>query len=88
MCFCSWKVANKATLMEVFDGEGCTLQLHQPQRFDDSLADLMMRLEAELGCLVGCNAYLTPKGTQGLAPRENTPPAHPRTTLTPHPLVE
>eukprot|EP00873_Tetraselmis_striata_P007770 jgi/Tetstr1/428034/TSEL_001818.t1 len=63
------EVADKGTLTSLFRTEGCTLQLHQPQRFDGALADVMMRLEGELGCLVGCNAYLTPKGTQGLAPR-------------------
>lgn len=28
-------------------------------------------MEAQLGCLVGCNAYLTPAGTQGLAPHHD-----------------
>ena len=41
---------------------GCTIQLHQPQRFSDSLWRLISALEAQLGCLVGANAYLTPAG--------------------------
>ena len=40
-------------------------QVHQPQRFSDELWRLLAALESQLGCLVGCNAYLTPKGTQG-----------------------
>lgn len=28
-------------------------------------------LERQLGCLVGSNAYLTPKGSQGLAPHHD-----------------
>ena len=63
-------VADKGTLQEMFK-EGITFQLHQPQRFRDDLLTLMAELEAELGCLVGCNAYITPKGSQGLAPRES-----------------
>ena len=35
--------------------EGWTLQVHQPQRFDDALWRLCAALEAQLGCLVGCN---------------------------------
>ena len=50
--------------------DGWTVQLHQPQRFDefDNLYRLMAGLEAELQTLVGCNAYLTPSSSQGLAP--------------------
>mmetsp|Transcript_19114 Transcript_19114/g.53280 ORF Transcript_19114/g.53280 Transcript_19114/m.53280 type:complete len:526 (+) Transcript_19114:205-1782(+) len=60
----------RATLEEMYR-DGITFQLHQPQRFDDDLMVLMADLEAELGCLVGCNAYLTPKGSQGLAPHHD-----------------
>ena len=49
--------------------QGWTLQLHQPQRFNDNLWRLISSLEAEFGSLVGCNAYITPgDGSQGLAP--------------------
>lgn len=39
--------------------DGWTVQLHQPQRFEefDRLYRLMAALEAELQTLVGCNAY-------------------------------
>ena len=40
-------------------------QFHQPQRFSEELWRLLAALERQLGCLVGCNSYLTPKGTQG-----------------------
>lgn len=51
--------------------KGVTLQFIQPQRFDTNLQALCAALESRLGCLVGCNAYLTPKGTQGLAPHHD-----------------
>ena len=44
--------------------EGCTLQVHQPQRYCDKLAAICSGLEKRLGCLVGINAYITPAGTQ------------------------
>ena len=44
--------------------DGCTLQVHQPQRFRKDLAEVCSGLEQRLGCLVGINAYLTPSGTQ------------------------
>ena len=42
--------------------EGCTLQLHQPQRWNPALWRLVAAMETQLGCLVGANAYLTPSG--------------------------
>lgn len=44
------------------------VQVHQPQRFSDTLWKLCAALEAQLGSLVGCNAYITPANAQGLAP--------------------
>ena len=49
-------------------GDGWTLQIHQPQRFIENLWRICASMESELGCLVGCNAYVTPPGAQGLAP--------------------
>jgi len=47
--------------------KGCTLQLHQPQRWNESLWRLIAAMEKQLGCLVGANAYITPAGaTLGL----------------------
>lgn len=65
------QVADVETLRTLFRDEGCTLQLHQPQRFVDPMWRLMAALEGSLGCLVGCNSYLTPAGTQGLAPHHD-----------------
>ncbi len=45
--------------------------MHQPQRFLSPLWRLLASLEGQLGCLVGCNAYLTPGGAQGLAPHHD-----------------
>ena len=50
------------TVMRLFEDEGCTIQLHQPQRFSDPLWRLIAALEKQLGCLVGSNAYHTPAG--------------------------
>ncbi|KAM3570911.1 hypothetical protein VYU27_007030 [Nannochloropsis oceanica] len=60
--------ATAATLSLLHDTKGCTLQVLQPQRWDDRCWRLAAALEAQFGCLVGVNAYLTPGGTQGLAP--------------------
>ncbi|GBF91033.1 bifunctional lysine-specific demethylase and histidyl-hydroxylase [Raphidocelis subcapitata] len=58
-------------LKTLHDEEGCTLQIHQPQRWEDATWRLMAALECQLGQLVGANAYLTPPGTQGLAPHHD-----------------
>ena len=55
-------------LERLYRDEGCTLQVHQPQRWNDRLWKVCAALEEELGCLAGCNAYITPPGQQGLAP--------------------
>lgn len=47
---------------------GYTLQVFQPQQHCLALARLMSRLEDTFGSLCGANSYLTPPGTQGLAP--------------------
>ncbi|GAB4813452.1 hypothetical protein N2152v2_000498 [Parachlorella kessleri] len=65
------EVADAGSLKDLFVREGCTMQVHQPQRFVDPLWRLLAALERQLGCLVGCNAYLTPKQTQGLAPHHD-----------------
>ncbi|PSC74527.1 bifunctional lysine-specific demethylase and histidyl-hydroxylase MINA [Micractinium conductrix] len=62
------EVADCATLDRLYHNEGCTMQFHQPQRFSDDFWRLLAALERQLGCLVGANTYLTPPGTQGLAP--------------------
>ncbi|KAL0045819.1 hypothetical protein WJX82_005646 [Trebouxia sp. C0006] len=64
------QVADNKTVWGLYK-DGCTLQVHQPQRFQEDLADVCSGLEQRLGCLVGINAYLTPPGTQGLAPHHD-----------------
>jgi lysine-specific demethylase/histidyl-hydroxylase NO66 len=61
-------MADAAVVWRRFDKEGCSVRLLHPQRFCDPLWRLTARLEAYLQCPVGCNAYLTPAGTQGFAP--------------------
>ncbi len=48
--------------------QGYTLQVFQPQRWSPQLARVVQLLESAFGSLVGCNAYLTPPASQGLAP--------------------
>ena len=63
--------SDRATFAEVkslFEEESCTVQFLQPQRYVDILWKTLFELEDEFGSLWGCNAYLTPKGAQGLAP--------------------
>lgn len=47
--------------------KGYTFQLLQPQHFERELQYLIVALESHFHSLVGCNAYLTPSLTQGLA---------------------
>ncbi len=47
---------------------GCSLRLLRPQQHCDGLWSLCSLLESYFLCMVGANAYLTPKGTQGFAP--------------------
>jgi len=47
------------------------MQFLQPQRLSCDLRDICAALESQIECLVGCNAYLTPKNTQGLAPHHD-----------------
>lgn len=97
-------MADAAALAKLHDEQGCTLQVIQPQRWEDKTWRIVAALEAQMGCLVGAwgvcvggrergsvgrpvqpfvinqpfpfhtcratgaNAYLTPRGTQGLAP--------------------
>lgn len=45
-----------------------TFQVHQPQRYNDGLWNLMEKMESHFGSLVGANVYITPADSQGLAP--------------------
>ncbi|XP_071494710.1 ribosomal oxygenase 2-like [Diadema antillarum] len=55
-------------LRSLLDKSKATVQFHHPQRFQDSIWQLLERLESYFGCLVGSNIYMTPRGSQGLAP--------------------
>lgn len=57
-----------AFLEYFYTDERCTLQVHQPQRWSDALWEACAALEEDLQCLAGCNAYITPPNSQGLAP--------------------
>jgi len=48
--------------------QGNTIQFHQPQRFSKSIHQLIELFESQFKSLAGCNVYLTPEKTQGLAP--------------------
>ena len=61
-------VANPSDVWNNVDGSACTLRLLRPHEHDDSVHSLLSMLESEFGCMVGSNAYLTPKGSQGFAP--------------------
>ncbi|KAK9842626.1 hypothetical protein WJX84_011921 [Apatococcus fuscideae] len=65
------QAATRKEAARLLSKEGCTLQFHQPQRHSDALWRLVAALEAQVGCLVGINAYCTPAGTQGLAPHHD-----------------
>ncbi|KAG1660597.1 hypothetical protein FOA52_003028 [Chlamydomonas sp. UWO 241] len=60
------KLATEANLTSLW-ADGYTFQVLQPQRFSDRVWRLVSALEAQVGCLVGVNVYLTPPKTQGLA---------------------
>lgn len=65
-----FQVCDVTAVRGLFDS-GCTLQVVQPQRFLEDLREICVRLESSMNCLVGCNAYLTPANTQGLAPHHD-----------------
>lgn len=47
-----------------FDKQDCSVRILHPQRYSDALWRVLARLEGFLQCCVGCNAYLTPPGSQ------------------------
>ncbi|KAL4857945.1 putative anion transporter 6 [Chlorella vulgaris] len=62
------EMADADVVWRRFEKEGCSVRMLHPQRFCDQLWRLVAALESYLQCPVGCNAYLTPPGTQGFAP--------------------
>ncbi|XP_071818668.1 ribosomal oxygenase 2-like [Apostichopus japonicus] len=61
----------RAQLKKLMEKQNATIQLHQPQRFQESLWRMMELLETKFGCLFGANVYITPGGHQGLAPHHD-----------------
>lgn len=53
---------------QLMEDKKATFQVHQPQRYNDKLWNLMERMETHFGSLVGANVYITPADSQGLAP--------------------
>jgi bifunctional lysine-specific demethylase and histidyl-hydroxylase NO66 len=52
-----------------YEAEHATVRYLAPQKLSPSLHSLLSLLESEWGCMVGCNAYLTPaQSQQGFAP--------------------
>lgn len=47
---------------------GLTLQYHHPQHRYYEIMDLLYKLESWFNVCIGCNVYITPNNTQGLAP--------------------
>lgn len=62
------EVAAATTVMKRFNKEGCSIRILHPQRWVEPIYRLLSLLEDELRSPVGCNAYLTPPGSQGFAP--------------------
>ncbi|GAB6021278.1 hypothetical protein CHUAL_003897 [Chamberlinius hualienensis] len=56
---------------KLLDVDKATMQIHQPQRFQDGLWCLQEKLESYFGCLVGSNVYITPPNAQGLPPHHD-----------------
>jgi len=63
-----YEVADPKVVWQRYKNDGCSVRLLHPQRFVDSLWEVMFYLESYWNCCIGCNAYLTPAGTQGFAP--------------------
>ena len=63
--------ATVEVVKSLWDDENATVQFFQPQQHCAPLARMMALLERRFGCLVGCNAYMTPAGAQGLAPHHD-----------------
>ena len=62
------ETASAVIVMQRFSKEGCSVRILRPQRWVESVYKLLSFLEDELRSPVGCNAYLTPPGSQGFAP--------------------
>lgn len=63
------QIADCKVVWNRFSQDGCTVRFLCPQKYHDTIHSLCSTLESEFGCMVGCNAYLTPgHASQGFAP--------------------
>ena len=63
------QVADVQVVWDNLENNGCTVRFLCPHKHHDTLHKLLSILESEFGCMVGCNAYLTPGyASQGFAP--------------------
>jgi len=63
------KINNKG-LTTAFN-EGFTVAFYQPQKYCDELWKIVERLESYFGCLVSCQANISPENSQPQAPRHD-----------------
>lgn len=57
-----------ADVWDKFEAGGCSVRVLHPQRHSEKVWHLCEQLEEFAGVVVGANAYLTPRGSQGFAP--------------------
>lgn len=62
-----FKLINSEDVEKLFNDK-YTIQFHQPQRFSRPLWSLLEIFERHFHSLAGSNIYITPEGSQGLAP--------------------
>ena len=65
------EVASLTDVMQHFSVGKCSVRVLHPQRYFDSLLQLVTALERHFSTPVGCNAYWTPAGSQGFAPHSD-----------------
>ena len=61
-------IANPQDVWSNVDTASCSLRLLRPHEHNDTIHTMLSLLEVEFGCMVGSNAYLTPRNSQGFAP--------------------
>lgn len=63
-------LASRDVMASKFEA-GYSVQFHQPQRYDDPLYRLNLRMEEIFGNLAGASAYLTPANSRALPPHHD-----------------
>ena len=59
------EVAKEEDVWRRFNDDGCSMRVLHPQRHNAKLLRMIVALEEHFECLVGCNLYYTPPGSQG-----------------------